>query len=73
MKTDRKKAKRGITLSNLENLQTGEVFYSEMKPKSITAYSAIYQKKVSTEVCLVMSDYRTIEPKIKRITKVTIL
>jgi hypothetical protein len=73
MKTDRKRAKRGHTIANFQSLEPGQSFYSEMLPKGLQAYASIYGKKIQTEICLVMTDYRSITPKVQRLTKVTIL
>ena len=73
MKTERKTAKRGKVLSYFESLKPGEHFYTEISPKGLTAYATIYKKAIKTEICLVMTDYRSITPKVQRLTKCTIL
>lgn len=73
MKTDRKNSKRGNVLTYFDNLKSGDSFYTELKPNFITVYANRYNKQIKTEVCLVMSEYRSLTPIVKRLTKVTIL
>jgi hypothetical protein len=73
MKTDRKWLKRGKVLTYFENLKPGDFFYTDILPKNLTSYANMYNKKIKTEICYVITDHRTNTPKIERITKVTIL
>lgn len=70
LKTDRKRLKRGNVLTNFDNLHIGESFLTYLKPKTLTAYSAIYQKRIKTEILLCINPKTLIAEKI---TKVTIL
>lgn len=70
MKTDRKRKNRGNLLTLLSQTEPGKSFFTDIMPKGVTAYCAIYGHKVSTEIVLVLSPKSL---KVERFTKVTIL
>jgi hypothetical protein len=70
LKTDRKRKNRGNLLTLLTETKPGQSFYTDILPKGVTAYCAIYGHKVSTEILLCVSPKSL---KVERLTKVTIL
>lgn len=63
----------GKTMKLMEQLEQGESFYTDVKPKNVTHYSNLKNVNVSVQSVLVIEGYLTETPSARKITKVTIL
>lgn len=71
MNNERKKTARGTILTLIKSLQPGECFFVDCEAKEVQRYaSAIYYKKVSTQVIISLNP-KTLQT--EKILKVTIL
>lgn len=55
------------------NGKYGETFYTEKRPKDMTAIASYYNRKIMTGRVLIIDEYTSDIPVISRLTKVTLL
>jgi hypothetical protein len=60
-------------ISQIKDLKAGEYLLTTIEQSKVPAYARTYQKKVKTESCLLIHDYKTDNPKTTKLTKITIL
>lgn len=60
-------------LGLMRNMKAGESFYTDKEDRTVTAHASHLNAKVLTVRCLLIEDTHAPTPKIKRITKVTII
>ena len=69
----RSKTQVGKIMLLLTKLKKDDFFYTNIAPKSVQAYASGYDVKCKAELCLIVENYKSMCPDIKKITKVTML
>lgn len=67
------KSYKSIMMGLIPQLKSGDVFLTEVPQTSVTAYAKAHDTKVKTEQCVLIEDYKTDNPKLIKVTKVTII
>lgn len=68
-----KKTIKGQLMEIIFASEPGSVFYFEFEPNVVKEYQGIYNRKCTTEICLVVEHKNEQHPAIKRLTKITLL
>ena len=64
---------RSPLVASLVLTKKGKSFYSDKKPRDLTAYASKYGFKIQTSVCILIENANTDKPTTSKITKITIL